>query len=165
MKRPNMKKVPSALKWLAEKRARIAGELLSCTQTIAHLEGDSAELKNRLTFVEQAITHAEVHRERLTLELSSFDQVVQSYDKRINPSDIEPTNDYQRPISSHTASYVDKDTNDLFLTYRTFEFHGGYLRRGFLNFGSGSTSCGPKNYRHLSAQTHLDELLEWGPNE
>ena len=83
MKRPNMKKISSALKWLAEKRARIAGELLSCTQTRAHLESDLAELRSRLTFTEQALSNAGVRQERLTKELASFDQVVQSYDDRI----------------------------------------------------------------------------------
>ena len=95
MKRPNMKKISSALKWLAEKRARIAGELLSCTQTRAHLESDLAELRSRLTFTEQALSNAGVRQERLTKELASFDQVVQSYDDRINPADIPPINAWQ----------------------------------------------------------------------
>ena len=53
-----MKKTPSALKWLAEKRARVAGELQSCAQTVAHLTEDVPELRKRLLFAEAALANA-----------------------------------------------------------------------------------------------------------
>ena len=90
-----MKKVPSALKWLAEKRARLAGELLSCEQTIDHLESSIPELRNRLAFSEQALINAGKRKQRLVKELTAFDQVVQVYDAGITPADIEPINAWQ----------------------------------------------------------------------
>lgn len=95
MKVPNMKKTPSALKWLAEKRARVAGELQSCGQTMALLEEDIPELRKRLTFAETALAAASARKVRLGAELGSMDQVVRMYDEGINPSAIEPINGWQ----------------------------------------------------------------------
>lgn len=95
MKDPKMKKIPSALKWLAEKRARVAGELQSCEQTIAHLEDDALELRKRLTFAEHSPATASSRRKRLSTELKSMDQVVRMYDEGINPASIEPINAWQ----------------------------------------------------------------------
>jgi hypothetical protein len=95
MKAPKMKKTPSALKWLAEKRARVAGELQSCEQTMALLEEDIQELRKRLTFIEVALANASVRRARLTAELGSMDRVVQMYDESIDPAAIAPINGWQ----------------------------------------------------------------------
>ncbi len=64
-----MKKVPSALKWLAEKRARVAHEL---QQTELVLEQVRARL------------------ERLKLDQASLDRVIQVYDPSIDPQTIAP---------------------------------------------------------------------------
>lgn len=64
-----MKKVPSALKWLAEKRGRVAYEL---QQTAAIAEQVQAKL------------------ESLKLDLTSLDRVIQVYDSAIEPTSIEP---------------------------------------------------------------------------
>jgi len=95
MKAQNMKKVPSALKWLAEKRARIAGECLSCDQTIEYLEGTLLEARSQLTFAETALAAAITRKERISLELESMDRVVQLYDAGIDPEQIGPINAWQ----------------------------------------------------------------------
>jgi hypothetical protein len=64
-----MKKVPSALKWLAEKRGRVAHDL---QQTTAIAEQVGKKL------------------ERLTLDLASLDRVIQVYDAAIDPQAIAP---------------------------------------------------------------------------
>ncbi len=90
-----MKKTPSALKWLAEKRARLAGELQSCEQTVSLLEQDIPELRKRLLFAETALAAAGTRKARLGAELDSMDQVVQMYDQNINPKAIEPINGWR----------------------------------------------------------------------
>lgn len=64
-----MKKTPSALKWLAEKRARIAGDLV-------HMEGLLAELQEQVT--------------RLSGELTVLDGTLAIYDSTIDANAIEP---------------------------------------------------------------------------
>lgn len=95
MKAQTMKKTPSALKWLAEKRARVAGELQSCEQTIAHLEEDIPELRKRLAFAESAFASTASRKTRLATELAAMDQVVRIYDEGLNPASIEPINAWQ----------------------------------------------------------------------
>lgn len=92
MKAPTMKNTPSALKWLAEKRARVAGELQSCEQTIVYIEDELPELRKRLAFSETALNAAMSRKERLASELASMDQVVRMYDEGIDPNAIEPIN-------------------------------------------------------------------------
>jgi hypothetical protein len=81
-----MENTPSALKWLAEKRARIAGELQSCEQSLAYLEGDLPAWRGRLETAERALIHAGSRKERLMKELASLDLVVQLY----LPSAVKP---------------------------------------------------------------------------
>lgn len=58
MKASEMKKTPSALKWLAEKRARLAGALKSAEQVSQCLGEDLEELRQRMATLEvlQGIT-------------------------------------------------------------------------------------------------------------
>lgn len=64
-----MKKIPSALKWMAEKRARLAHEL---TQTSAI----AAEVNERV--------------ERITADLAGLDRAIQVFDTSIDPRGIQP---------------------------------------------------------------------------
>ena len=69
-----MKPTPSALKWLAEKRARVANELTQ-TQAVAK------ELTEKVKELEQ--------------DLAALDRSLRVYDQRIDPSSIEPVNGWQ----------------------------------------------------------------------
>lgn len=95
MKAPNMKKTPSALKWLAEKRARMAGELQCAKQVSKHLEADADELRKELETLELLIAAANQKQDRLRSEVAALDQVVVLYDEGITPSLIAPINAWQ----------------------------------------------------------------------
>ena len=71
METTNVKNTPSALKWLAEKRARLAGELEQVDLVL-----------NRLT----------AQRAQLASDLDAMDRSIRIYDKRIDPHGIEPIN-------------------------------------------------------------------------
>lgn len=90
-----MKKVPSALKWLVEKRARIAGEIKCCQQVLAVLAGESENLRFRLADAEMLQGSAQMRLERITRELAAVDQTVLLYDSSICPDRIEPVNAWQ----------------------------------------------------------------------
>ncbi|MBV8123981.1 MAG: hypothetical protein JOY60_10960 [Burkholderiaceae bacterium] len=62
---------PTALKWLAEKRARIAGEL---------------------TQVECILPEVIARKDKLTADLAALDRTIQVYDPRLQPTDIPPVN-------------------------------------------------------------------------
>jgi hypothetical protein len=69
-----MKKTPSALKWLAEKRARVAGDLV-------HMEGLLAEVQ--------------AHVAKLSGELNSLDATIAIYDSAIQAHLIAPIHAWQ----------------------------------------------------------------------
>lgn len=64
-----MRKTPTALKWLAEKRARIAAELAQ---------------------VELIIAEARERQKLLAADVAALDRTIQVYDPGLNPSDIAP---------------------------------------------------------------------------
>lgn len=90
-----MKKTPSALKWLAEKRARIAGQLASTAQVVELIEGDVAILNQELATLQPLLARAELRRLRLTDELSAIDRTVTIYDENIDPKTIGMINAWQ----------------------------------------------------------------------
>ena len=92
MKRPNMKNTPSALKWLAEKRARVAGEMQSASQVAERLREDVANARESLQIAERLLEAASQKEARAAAELASLDQVVVMYDQGVDPSLIEPIN-------------------------------------------------------------------------
>ena len=67
MKDPEVKKIPSALKWMAEKRARIAHD---AQQT------------------ERILIELTVRRDSLTADLAAMDRALTIYDPTINPEKI-----------------------------------------------------------------------------
>ena len=69
-----MKNTPSALKWLAEKRARVAFDLQLKQQILKDLEDQIAELQT---------------------DLASLDRSITIFDKRIDPNRIEPVNGWK----------------------------------------------------------------------
>lgn len=95
MKDLRMKKTPTALKWLAEKRARVAGELQCAEQVSHHLEADAGELRSELKTLERLIAAAQQRQDRLRIEVAALDQVVVLYDENITPSLIAPINAWQ----------------------------------------------------------------------
>lgn len=95
MKAPNMKKTPSALKWLAEKRARMAGELQCAEQVSQYLESDADELRKELEMLERLLAAAKQKQDRLRIEVAALDQVIVLYDEGITPSLIAPINAWQ----------------------------------------------------------------------
>lgn len=103
MKRPNMKNVPSALKWLAEKRARIAGELQSAIQVSELLSEDVVEAREALQTAERLLAAARQKETRAIEALSSLDKVVVMYDQGIDPSLIEPINAWKGAYGNRGA--------------------------------------------------------------
>ena len=95
MKAPKMKNTPSALKWLAEKRARIAGELQSAEQVSARLQEDVDALRQELETARRLLGASRLKRERLQKEVAALDQVVLIYDEGIRPELIAPINAWQ----------------------------------------------------------------------
>ena len=98
-----MKNTPSALKWLAEKRARIAGELQSCDQSIESMRADIDALQLKLEECKRFEATAQVKRERLVQALSALDQSVVIFDSRLQPSKIEPVNGWQGKYGARGA--------------------------------------------------------------
>ena len=92
MKASEMKKTPSALKWLAEKRARMAGELQCAEQVSLQLSEDLADLGQRIAALKPLLSAANSRVARLRHEVAALDQVVVLYDSGINPTDIAPIN-------------------------------------------------------------------------
>lgn len=69
-----MKNTPSALKWLAEKRARIAFDLDTKQKILRDLEAQIADLQ---------------------VDLAAVDRTITIYDSRIDPGGIEPINGWK----------------------------------------------------------------------
>jgi hypothetical protein len=90
-----MKNTPSALKWLAEKRARIAGALLSAKQVQTRLTLDKDRILEELALTERLLVAAQARCSRIQSEVAALDQVVQLYDSAIQPDKIEPIKAWQ----------------------------------------------------------------------
>lgn len=69
-----MKNTPSALKWLAERRARLAGDLGQVERVLIHLQG---------------------RRARLAEDLAAVDRSIRLYNERIDPSSIDAVSGHQ----------------------------------------------------------------------
>lgn len=103
MKAPEMKKTPTALKWLAEKRARLAGELQCAEQVSLQLAYDLADLDQQITALKPLLSAANSKVARIRHEVAAVDQVVVLYDSGINPSDIAPINAWAGNYGKHGA--------------------------------------------------------------
>jgi hypothetical protein len=71
---PKMKQTPSALKWLAEKRARVAFDLEFNQRLVASFEEKAAKLK---------------------ADLAALDRSITLYDSKIDPTKIGPVNGWK----------------------------------------------------------------------
>ena len=89
-------KTPPALKWLAEKRARILSQLLKAESVLE-------EQGRRMARLQVAEAKARQKVGRLRDDLSATDQVIRVYDDRLNPSDIAPVNGWQGRYGSRGA--------------------------------------------------------------
>lgn len=87
-----MKRIPSALKWLAEQRARKASELLVYEQICKRLETDVNELRTELAEAELKLRATEQKKDTAGAELSALDRVVGVFDADINPEAIPQIN-------------------------------------------------------------------------
>lgn len=83
-----MKMISSTLKRLAEKRARIAGQLENSEQVVALIESDIATLNQKLAKVQILLEMAEHDRACIIEELTTVDLQVTNYDKNIKPERI-----------------------------------------------------------------------------
>lgn len=87
---PEMKKTPSALKWLAEKRARVAGQLARQQHILERVREDAAELELALSKLGTMRAAAEAKRAQYCEELAALDKTVTIYDETLNPGNIAP---------------------------------------------------------------------------
>jgi len=95
VKAPNVKKVPSALKWLAEKRARVAGHLQANKGTLELLCGHVDVLERELRAAVALKAKTEENVQKLTEALAALDSTVVIYDESIQPADIGIINGWQ----------------------------------------------------------------------
>lgn len=79
MKSPLVKKTPSALKWLAEKRAR-------ATHDVEHLQRLAEDVQRRLEVVR--------------LDLAALDRAIRLYDENIDPTQIEAVHGWKGKYGS-----------------------------------------------------------------
>lgn len=87
-----MKRTPTTLKWLAEQRARKAGEVLVHQQICQRLETDVTQLRAELIEAELKLRAAEQKKDVVKTELSALDKVVGIFDVAIDPNAIQPIN-------------------------------------------------------------------------
>lgn len=83
-----MKKIPSALKWLAEKRARVAGQLQASEATLAHIDHQVAALEKELAAIKAVRGLAAAKVAQFRSEVATLDSTVLIYDNKIDPSAI-----------------------------------------------------------------------------
>jgi hypothetical protein len=85
-----MKKTPTALRWLAEKRARTAGDLASCCRAAEMIAMEIEAMQSDLFLSQQYLEAAIAKKDRLTTDLAALDQTLVIYDSGIRPGEIEP---------------------------------------------------------------------------
>ncbi len=90
-----MKKTPSALKWLAESRGRIAHKHSANASVILLLEAKVATLSSELRITELMLSNAKENQLKLDSELKALDQTVQIFDEKLDPSKIESIRGWQ----------------------------------------------------------------------
>lgn len=85
-----MKKIPSALKWMAEKRARVDGQLQAVESTYDLICGHVQALEHEYTSALTLKVNLEARISTLKGELGSLDGTVRIFDPTIDPSMIGP---------------------------------------------------------------------------
>ncbi|MDT7517945.1 hypothetical protein RAE19_04195 [Rhodoferax sp. TBRC 17660] len=90
-----MKKTPSALKWLAESRGRIAHKHSANASVILLLEAKVTTLSSELRIAELMLSNAKENQLKLDSELKALDQTVQIFDERLDPTKIESIRGWQ----------------------------------------------------------------------
>jgi hypothetical protein len=83
-----MKKVPTALKWLAEKRARVAGQLQASQQVHELVSAQVDALEKELAGLRVIRIRAAEKVTQRTRELAALDGTVVIYDDTIDPQSI-----------------------------------------------------------------------------
>jgi hypothetical protein len=87
-----MKKVPSALKWLAEKRARIAGQVQASQQVLELASAQVESLERELVAMKAFHAHSAAKVAQHTEELACLDGSVVIYDASLDPREIGTVN-------------------------------------------------------------------------
>lgn len=85
-----MKKIPTELKQLAERRARLAGELKTCDQVIGPIYEEIVFLKRRLETAEVFFAAGTAKQKRLRQELAEIDKGITDVSPSVNPGAIAP---------------------------------------------------------------------------
>lgn len=85
-----MKRVPTKLKQLAERRARIAGEFDACKKNNGELQAEVAELTRRLRIAESCVEPAIKNLARLTKAMATIDASIVMLNNDVNPGAIQP---------------------------------------------------------------------------
>ena len=85
-----MKKVPTILKQLAERKARLAGELNTCNLMAEPLAIEITYLKARLNTTEVLLQASVTKKERLLKELAEIDKNIVDVWPSVNPNAIDP---------------------------------------------------------------------------
>lgn len=87
MERP-MSHTPPPLKWLSERRARLAGQLQKQTRALQAGQARSAKLLEDISRLHTSIAE-------LCVDLQALDSTIGLYDSRVRPSSIEPVGAWQ----------------------------------------------------------------------
>lgn len=102
-----MKKTPSSLKWLAEKRARIAGQLESQEQVLELIREDVAALEQALSKMGSMLVAAEARRANSPANSASAQSTARTTTPGLRPHRV-PCADGPHETLSRTRKAVDK---------------------------------------------------------
>lgn len=85
-----MRKTPSKLKQMAERRARIAGDFAHCKESNDALIEEVSQLHQRLSLVTSSLISSTEKLDRLTKELAALDESIMAFNPNVNPQSIDP---------------------------------------------------------------------------
>lgn len=109
-----MKKVHSYLKGLAETRARAHGEVERNEALLAELDESLDAAEKALARVQELRQKTAARLEQAKAELNACDTLIRKYDKRIDPSRIEPIHEWRGRYGKRGAlqEYVEQALRD-----------------------------------------------------
>ncbi len=85
-----MKKIPSYLKGLAERRARVAADLARYQRVKGEVEGELNKARKLVTRYEQSLVTLEKRIKEAEAVMASSDCLIRDFDERLDPEAIEP---------------------------------------------------------------------------
>lgn len=84
-----MKRIPTKLKQLAERKARLSGELNTCNIMAQPLTHEITKLKARLETAQVLLAASVAKKDRLLIELAEIDLEIINFNPNVNPASIE----------------------------------------------------------------------------